>query len=1011
MTSKQNDPFTQAYKILNSQQKKAVDTIEGPVMVVAGPGTGKTQILTLRIANILTKTQVNPENILALTFTDSGVLAMRKRLVDIIGTPGYRVEIHTFHGFCNEIIKRNPDDFEQFLAANSITEIEQIQVLENILDKQKLEFLKPINEPYFYLRAILSGINDLKKEGITPETFEEVLKTQQADFDKIEDLYNEKGAYKGIMKGKYQDLQKQINKNLELQKVYKEYQKSLREQKMYDFNDMLLEVVTTLQQNKDLLLRLQETYQYILVDEHQDTNSAQNKLIELLCSFFPNPNLFVVGDEKQAIFRFQGASLENFLYFKKLYPTATLINLEENYRSQQTILDASGSLIKQNVSSQLLEQVLELKAKTNHPLQKIQVAALSDYFAESHFITKDIKEKIAGGIPAKEITILGRNNKDLLEVANVLQQYQIPFIIESDQNIFADADVRKLILLLKAIGNFGSEIDLVPVLHIDFLKIDPLDIYKLIHFAGTQKISLYEVLITQEKLSQVGLANKESLTKLLEKLTSWSRLSVNENLTKLFVDVVNESGLREAILSKPNSLEILDKVTGLYEEIKLQTDKNPLFRLKDFLNYLDLLQTHELLIKKRVKTILKNSVRLMTAHKSKGLEFDWVYIINAFDGHWGNSKKRPQLIKLPWNYLGVKLQVDFDEIEDERRLFYVCLTRARKGVIISYSLLGLEGKEQIPTQFVDEIAEEFKERLNVQAFETEFLNHKEIIFKPSIHIGQDIQSKEFIRELFLERGLSATALNNYLECPWKYFYKNLLQLPDHKSPNMVYGSAIHQTLNTYIQALKKRQQPNAQFLVETFDKYLSKQLGKGEDYERFLEKGKKTLKVYFDQKASKWKENLIGEMQIKGVQLTDDVILNGRIDMIEPTANTSEVLVYDFKTGNVKSRNVIEGLTANSEGNLKRQLIFYKLLLDKYHLGKYKMKEGIIDFVEPDAKEKLHQQSFIIEDTEVKALEEQLKFVASQILNLEFWELGCKQKGCEYCALREVMQQKLTSLQ
>lgn len=994
------DKFQSAYKILNSQQKQAVDTIEGSVMVVAGPGTGKTQILTLRIANILIQTQVNPENILALTFTESAVAAMRKRLVSLIGTPGYKVEINTFHGFCNDLIKKNPDEFGQFIAANSITEIEQIQIIEKIIIETKLEFLKPLNEQLFYLKAVLGAINELKKEGIDSVTLDQALQQQQEDFEKIEDLYHEKGAHKGLMKGKYQDLQKQIAKNKELLVIYQEYQKQLRTQKVYDFNDMLLEVVTTLQKDKNLLLKLQETYQYILVDEHQDTNAAQNKLVEQLCGYFENPNIFVVGDEKQAIFRFQGASLENFLYFKRLYPNAILIHLEENYRSSQSILNAATSLIKHNIASELLTKVVDLKSQGIHSEEKIQVAALSDYFAEYHFVAQDIQKKINGGHPASEIAVLGRNNRDILPLADVLEQYGIPFVIESDQNIFSDPEIRKLIFILKAIGNFGSDEDLIPVLHIDFLNIDQLDIYKLINYAATKKLSLYELIADVDLLGSVRLTSQQRVEQIFEQLKKWKSASINENIERLFADVLNESGFREWILSKPNVVELLDKVTGLFEEIKQQVDKNPLYNLDNFLDFLELLQTHEVLIKKQVKTILKDAVRLMTAHKSKGLEFDYVYVINVYDGHWGNQRKRAQYIKIPWEYLGVKLNIEVEENEDERRLFYVCLTRARKGISITYSQRGLDGKEQIPSQFIDELVEEHKEVLDVSEFESQFLGHKEVLFSPRIIIQPDLRNKEFFKELFLERGLSVTALNNYIDCPWKYFYRNLLRLPEAKTASAVYGSAVHKALSDYIRSLKSNQS-SLEIMMSSFSQALSEQMPAGDLLERYQERGRKSLQAYYDQSASQWEHNLTSEVYIKGVKLSDNVRLTGVIDMIQPIGKGSDVVVYDFKTGNPKSRNKLEA--EEDGGDYKRQLQFYKLLLDNYHDGKLNMVEGVIDFVEQDSKGKFHREAFSVNADDVRTLQEHILQVSEEIVNLKFWDQGCNDVNCEYCALRKLM--------
>src|SRR3989339_14219 len=203
-----SDAFQEAYDKLNAQQKHAVDYIEGPVMVIAGPGTGKTQILTLRIANILIKTQINPENILALTYSESAAFEMRGRLSGIIGTPAFRAEISTFHSFANNIIRSYPDEFPYLLSSESVIEVEQMELLEKLLDSLKLKLLKPFGDPLYYLKDILSCINDLKKEGVTPSKLHEAIEKQKQDFDGIPDLYYEKGRYNGQMKGKYQELKK-----------------------------------------------------------------------------------------------------------------------------------------------------------------------------------------------------------------------------------------------------------------------------------------------------------------------------------------------------------------------------------------------------------------------------------------------------------------------------------------------------------------------------------------------------------------------------------------------------------------------------------------------------------------------------------------------------------------------------------------------------------------------------------------------------------------------------------
>jgi DNA helicase II / ATP-dependent DNA helicase PcrA len=350
--------FKKEYGRLNPEQKNAVDTIDGPVMVVAGPGTGKTQVLTLRIANILLKTDTAPENILALTFTDAASINMRRRLFGIIGAGAYRVRIETFHSFCNNVLASYPEAFPGIIGSSHITEVEAAGIIEDIIKNSSLSLLRPWGDPFLYVGDIVKKIEELKREGLTAEKFEGIVKKAEKDFRNRDNIYHSKGAYKGKMKGEAVGELRKIEKNLELASIYKTYQETLAKKRFYDWSDMIMEVLKVLEGASsptslklrgtgasDLKLMLQEEHQYILVDEHQDTNSAQNKILELLCDFHKNPNIFIVGDEKQAIFRFQGASAENFLYFKKLYPKAKLIELWRNYRSTQKILDSANSLL------------------------------------------------------------------------------------------------------------------------------------------------------------------------------------------------------------------------------------------------------------------------------------------------------------------------------------------------------------------------------------------------------------------------------------------------------------------------------------------------------------------------------------------------------------------------------------------------------------------------------------------------------------------------------------------
>lgn len=975
--------FQKAYKSLNKEQRKAVDEIEGPVMVIAGPGTGKTQILTLRIANILLKTQVNPENILALTFSESASFEMRERLSKIIRTPAFRVEISTFHSFANNIIKSYPDEFPFLLSSESITEVEQLELIEKLLSSQNLKLLKPFGDPLYYLKDILGAINDLKKEGISPQELEEAIKKEQSDFEKQDDLYHEKGKYTGEMKGKYIEIKREIEKTKEFLTVFDAYRKALKEEKKYDFNDMLLEVIRAFELNKSLLLRIQEKYQYILVDEHQDTNAAQNKLVEQVAGFYQTPNLFVVGDADQAIYRFQGASLENFLYFKKLYKSAKLINLQKNYRSHQLILDASYSLIEKNISANILPKK-NLLADADFRKEKIGLGAFSNYQMEYEYIAQDIVKKINEGFDPSKIAVLARRNMDLLPLAQSLERIGVRFIIQADLNILSDLQIQKLLFIFESINNPFDEIYLTRALHADFVNIEPFDIYRLLNQARKEKFKFCEILEKKE--------NPKAIRDFYSKYKGWIKLNNNIPFDDFFVKVINESGFRQYLLKLTNRYQVLNKLTGLFDEIKLQLMKNPKFNLENFLHLLQTVERHKLSLKAKTEHSLEEGIGLLTVHKSKGMEFDCVYIINCFDGRWGNSRKRGTKIKIPWQYFGSNIKADllFDSIEDERRLFYVGMTRAKKSAVLTYSKSGIDGREQLPSQFLQEIEEKFLQEIDTVEFEKTF-DHAVLLDSPK-KININPKDKKYLQDLFSEKGLSVTGLENFLECSWKYFFRNLIVLPDVKNKHLIFGTAVHFALDAFIKS-RNVKRIGVNFLLNKFHESLEKEAMAEGDHKEILEKGERALKLFFAQIIPSWPTNIQSELSVRGVRFDDNVIINGRIDMIEPLSENF-VRVHDFKTGRIKSR---------SHPNYFRQLTFYKILLDRYKEGLFKMREGVIDFIEPDEKGRFKSEVFEISDKDVKDLEGVIVETADQIFNLKFWDQRCKDQTCEYCKLREMV--------
>jgi DNA helicase II / ATP-dependent DNA helicase PcrA len=1001
-----NKRFQELYFELNEEQKKAVDTVEGTVLVMAGPGTGKTQVLTLRIANILMKTDASPENILALTFTESGAHSMRKRLVEIVGSLAYKVNIYTFHGFCNDVIKKYPEDFPRIVGSTNITDIDQIKIIESIIDDTDLEKIKLSGDRYFYVGPVISSIRHLKRENVGPDRFSELVLKQKNDFWNIEDLHHEKGPHKGKMKGKYKDLENKILKNEDLSAVYEKYQTALADLQFYDYEDMIMEVIKELESNKTLLLRLQEEYQYILADEHQDANNSQNKVLELLSNFHQNPNLFIVGDEKQAIFRFQGASADNFLHFQRLYPDALSISLEESYRSTQTILDAAHSLIMNNYDEGS-PAVVSLKSRSGHLEKKVVISESPTPESEFLFLISSIKDKLKAGVLPGEIAVLYRDNKDVFPLVRAIEKTDIPFVIESNRDVLADDDIQKIILLLKAVDDLGNEEKLTSALYVDFLDLNSLDLYKLIFYSRKNRINMYEVMASKKDLHEAKISDPDAVLRISSNLTSWGRAGKNMNLINFFEKFVDESGFLKYILSAEGSLEKMDRFEDFFSEVMKIAMSRREYKLAHLLDHLSVLEKYNILIQTKPGSSHSDGVRLMTAHKSKGREYDHVYIIGAQDGRWG-SKKQITHFHLPFTDSGTSSD---SRNEDERKLFYVALTRARKEVTITYATEGFHREYKLPSRFIEEIDDEYVHHTTSDQTSLVNLSDRSLKFQPKTRKEVPLTNKAFLQNQLLEQGLSVSALNNYLRCPWNYFFDNLIRVPRMQGGHQMYGLAVHDTLRLYFERYKDEEDLQTAEVLQVFKDRLRKYPLSDVDLYSYRDRGESSLSAYFEAYRGKWIRNIINEYSIAGVYVPfekegkekDNILLKGILDKIEFLGQGNEVNVVDYKTAKARSRNAIEGKTKSSSGDYKRQLVFYKLLLDLYESSKYEMVSGEIDFIEPTGQGSHKKEKFFISGEDVAELKDTIGRVASEIYNLSFWNDRCKDDKCRYCAKSEML--------
>jgi DNA helicase II / ATP-dependent DNA helicase PcrA len=985
--------FETAYEGLNAAQREAVDSIDGPVMVVAGPGTGKTQILTLRIANILLQTDMQPGNILALTFTESGAKAMRERLRKYIGAAAYQVPIYTFHGFAAKLIGEYPDSYYRVIGGRPINDLEKITLIETILNGGEIKKLRPMGNPEYYVPHILRIIGQLKQEYITPDAFVKIIEQQETELLGIEKIH-EKGAHKGKVRGEYTKKEEAITKNRELLFVYRRYEVLLSEQNFFDFEDMIVETVKALQDNEDMLRDLQETYQYILADEHQDVNGSQNKILELLASFHDSPNIFAVGDEKQAIYRFQGASLENFLYFTEQFKGTKVISLTENYRSGQPILDVAHSLVEVE-DGPLKELRVPLLAKAVKDAT-VTRRDFSHQAVEDTWLVESVQAEMKKGIAPSEIAVIVRTNREVEAVSTLLRKAGLAVTASADGDILRHPITQAVQGLINAVITDKSTVALFTVLHGAYWGINTNDLLKVLS-AQSYARPLWQILSDEEVLKEIGVQDVESVTNVVRVLEEARKREVHEAPHRVLEYILQESGFLKHLMEY-DPFEGTRVIRRLYDEIESMVSRDGVGSLREVSAAFSTRMSYGLPLNAPFIVTDPESVQVMTAHKSKGLEFEVVYLPHITDSGWGGgSKKRYFDIPLPSHTPGM----EHEFIEDERRLLYVAMTRAKQTLSISSSGTNSAGKELIPARLLEEIEASLIFVCDTSAEDAKFnpLAVLEHSAKPVEIDGQ------LLLKLLSERGFSATSLNNYLKSPWDYFFRNVLRIPETQAVHMQFGTAMHAVLE-YV--TRYHTQTGTVLSDTEIKKKLETALNKlpvnTEEYVRLLEKGFEALMLYVPHMAKTLPKTTKEEFKLRvhlptGIPEIPELVLTGNLDRIDIGDDGYALRVVDYKTGKPKSRNVIEGNTKDSDGGYKRQLVFYALLLSLHDDERYLCREGVLSFVESDGKGGIKEESFAVTDEEIEDLKQTIIVAVGEIMGGEFLSQPCSEEESEYSEL------------
>lgn len=1028
-----NQKFLAEYARLNPLQQAAVDHIEkGPLLLLAGPGTGKTQVLAMRIANILLKTDSRAENILALTFTEAAAKNMRERLLQLIGKDAYYVNIETFHSFCRQVIADYPEYFPLSRMSENLSDLEQYQLIEKLIDQHKPANLRPLNDPYSYVRDILKAISDLKREGVSVLQFEEILRDQQLA---LEELQTQSKS-----KGKIQKASHNLAKNKDLLLLYQQYQAYLQAEQRFDYDDMINFVVDAFQKNELLLREYQENLHYFLVDEYQDTNTAQNKLLNLLAAYWEEQgseaDVFVVGDPNQAIYRFQGASIENVLAFTRSYPQATVITLDTAYRCPQIIYDVASELIHYNQLEkvELPNKALNLQIRlhsTHQQVSPIQCFAGINQLVETVFLAEKIKKLIKNGVNPCDIAILYRNNSDVSDLLLTLTKWQIPYQLLRGEDILQIAEIQQLITLLTVLDQIeqGQEPDqLYEVMNYEWLALDSLTVMQCVRASVQSKLSLVTLLNlslpeVNQYLSGQVLNEQEwqKIQQFWQKIKFFLKKSHNQTFNAWFEQILSEDGFGflPFLKQQENKFTLIHSLNALYDEIKSLLATNHQLSLHQFLATLLVYQTHGLAIKLNQLTPQTDAIFLSTVHSAKGMEWQHVFIMGFVDKKWGNQRSHNK-ISLPENILSNTDLSLKEKNEDERRLFYVALTRAKSCVYLTYPEKVEQNnfsQDKFPSIFLTELKEiQSKLARPIMVEETgeslaqNFDQYLVKLLSPAPVKKVAEQERQFLQSLVNNFSLSVTALNNYLRDPQLFLENNLLRVPRAKPLAMAFGTAIHTALERFYKIYQVQPQAATEdFLLDNFRTALQHEILNQEDLLDRLAHGEQILRNYYQQVLSQDQPQIYAlEKNYNAGKriMLGDIPLTGKIDRIDWVDKSQGLVkVIDYKTGHNQSVGEIEAssktyqkdlsarelaLPETLRGAYKRQLIFYKLLLDLDHSlnPRLQVHEATFAFIEPLTKEnqKIVPRTFQITDEEVADLKQLIRQVVSEIRSLAFLE-------------------------
>jgi len=873
---------------LNPAQRRAVVHGEGPLLIVAGAGTGKTKVITHRIARLIAAKAARPAEILAVTFTEKAANEMEARVDVLVPYTSSFAEISTFNSFGERVLRDYALDAGYPPDFRLLADVDQAIFFRENLFRLPLDYYRPLGQPTRHIQEVLEAIRRLKQEDVRAEDYV---------------LYAEELGRRASGEAEKET----ARKNLEIARVYAAYQALLRAEGLIDFEDQVTLVVDLLRRRPAVLDEIRSRYRYILVDEFQDTNYVQFELVKMLAA--GHRNLTVVGDDDQSIFRFHGASLSNILGFEEVFPEAKRIVLTRNYRSTQPILDASYRLIRHNDPNRLefKDRVdKRLRAAARGRGKSIHMLSYDTLAHEGAAVADRILEIRAGGADWRDMAVLVRRNADADPYLRSFNMKQIPFRFSGSRGLYQQEEIKVLVAFIRAVTDFENSRDLFYLALSDVYRADPYDLSRIAGYADKKNLSLHGVFkAIAEGPSPVDLpaATVETIKRIFAEILVYVDLAGTKNAGAVVYAFLEKSGYLKSLVGEmtPESEVRIKNVRLFFDKIQGFSGLVENDSLRSFARYLDLLAEVGDNPATSEAELDEDAVSVLTVHKAKGLEFGTVFLVGLIEDRFPGRERRER-VPVPDGVLKESLPGRENFLQEERRLFYVAMTRARRALYMTWA-------RDYGTRRFKRISPFVLEALDIPKMPEDVLKASvlEEIRRYALATGRTATPAP-VRPAGTLR-LSFVRVEDYLVCPLKYKFRHDLRVPVLPHHAIVFGRVLHETIHAY---LKRRMTGRAVDLETVIEAYRKNWVNEGflsrEHEELRKAAGEKALRLFYEREEESGRRPAFLERPFRWQER--GLRFSGRFDRIDFEA--AGAVVIDFKTTEASSQKEADRAAAES---------------------------------------------------------------------------------------------------